>query len=63
MESWLAAQFTLDDLQNTEEIIRYANECLIIGSDVNGNDDSYVVTLIEDLAHFYTSVFYIATKI
>lgn len=57
IESWLAAQFTLNDLLlNTKEIIRYANECLIIGSDVNGNDDGYVVTLIEDLVHLYKNI-------
>ena len=54
LESWLAEQFKIRDLiENPEEIIRYASECLIAKSNTNSDDDNYVATLTMDLIQIY----------
>lgn len=58
IESWLAEQFSVSDLINdTQKIIQYASECLIVKSSTNSKDDSYVEVLVRDLASVYRNCF------
>ena len=58
VESWLAEQFSISDLINdTQKIIQYASECLIVKSSTNSKDDDYVEVLVRDLASMYRNCF------